>query len=377
MPSNGLTRRRFMAAAAAGVALAPVALPRAGHADDVPALSDHEALAYEKLEGGRVHCLLCPRECIVPDGGRGSCGVRENQAGVYRSLVYARVCAAHVDPVEKKPLFHFLPGTGAFSIATAGCNVECQFCQNYQISQAVPESETLKPRFLPPEKVVELAQQAQCPTIAFTYSEPTVFYEYTLDTAAAARAAGVHAVSISNGFIQADPMKRLCEVLSAVKIDLKAFTEDFYRRYVRGGRLQPVLDTIELLHELGKHTELVTLLIPGLNDSEEEVRRMSRWVLETVGPDVPLHFTRFHPAYKMKNLSPTPPATLVRAREIAVEEGVRYAYVGNLPGHEYESTFCHSCGKRVIERYGFYLGEVKLKDGRCEYCATEIPGVWK
>ncbi|KPK57968.1 MAG: hypothetical protein AMK73_09630 [Planctomycetes bacterium SM23_32] len=336
-------------------------------------VSDREALAYEKLGGGRVRCLLCPRECITSDGQRGYCEVRENQGGVYKTLVYGRVCAAHVDPIEKKPLFHFLPGSRAFSIATPGCNVECQWCQNWQISQVRPED--IETEHMPPQRVVEVAGGYQCPVIAFTYSEPTIFYEYMLDTAAEARKAGVRAVSISNGFIQAEPMKRLCEVLSAVKIDLKGFSEEFYRDHVFG-RLGPVLDTIVLLKEQGMHTELVTLLIPGLNDSEDELRDLSRWVVQHVGADVPMHFTRFHPDYKMRNLNLTPARTVERAREIAVAEGVHYAYTGNLPGHDYENTFCHSCGAKVIERYGFHVGAVRIKDGKCENCGAAIPGVW-
>jgi len=361
---------------AAGAGLCPLALGGcSGEADGAAGEAGvREALAYEKLNGGDVVCMLCPHQCTVSDGQRGLCGVRENQGGTYNTLVYGRVCAAHVDPIEKKPLFHFLPGTKAFSVATPGCNVECQFCQNWQISQARPED--IRTEYMSPTDTVAQAQRYKCPTIAFTYTEPTVFYEYVLDTARAGKEAGVHCVNISNGFIQAEPMKRLCEVLAAVKIDLKAFTEDFYRRYVRG-RLRPVLDTLELLKKQEKHFEIVTLLIPGLNDAEDEVRGLSKWVVKNLGPDVPLHFTRFHPAYKMTNLAPTPPATIVRAREIAASEGVHYAYVGNLPGHDYENTRCHACGKLLVKRYSFYVEEVHVKAGKCEYCAQPIPGVWE
>lgn len=370
-----MRRREFLKAAAAGLAACPLAASCSAEAGEPSALSDHEALAWEPMDGGRVHCMLCPRECIVPDGGRGACGVRENRGGTYRSLVYARAAAAHVDPIEKKPLFHVLPGARAYSIATAGCNVECQFCQNWRLSQSLPED--LRARYLPPEGVVEEARKHDCEAVAFTYNEPTVFYEYTLDTARAARRAGVHSVTISNGFVQADPIKRLCEHLSAVKVDLKAFTEDFYRRYVRGGRLKPVLETIKRVHGLGKHLELVILLIPGLNDSEDEIREMSRWVADEVGPDVPMHFSRCHPAYKMTNLARTPERTVVRAREIAVEEGIHYAYVGNLPGHEYESTFCHSCGEKIISRYTFHVQKMAIESGKCAHCGAAIPGVWE
>jgi len=368
-----LSRREFVKAAA-GAAASVCGIAAGGTAEaGRPLLSDREALYYQKLRGGMVRCNLCPLRCIVGEGARGLCGVRENQGGTYRTLVYGRLCAAHVDPIEKKPLFHFLPGTKSFSIATAGCNVECQFCQNWDISQAAPED--VRTTYKRPEEVVELARRRDCASIAFTYSEPTVFYEYSLDIARAGKEAGVPCVSITNGFIQPEPMKQLCESLSAVKIDLKAFTEEFYREYVLG-ELQPVLDTIVLLKKLGMHTELVTLLIPGLNDSEKEIRDLSRWVVKNVGPDVPLHFSRFHPAYKMTNLAKTPERTVIRAREIAAAEGVHYAYVGNLSGHEYESTYCHNCGKRIIERFGFHVGEVQIVDGKCAHCGTAIPGVW-
>ncbi len=374
MYRKGLSRRAFIKAAAGAAALVCPLVGSRTAAADRPALSDREALHYEKLRGGMARCNLCPHQCIVADGARGLCGVRENQGGIYRTLIYGRLCARHVDPIEKKPLFHFLPGTRAFSIATAGCNVECQFCQNWDISQAAPEA--VEAVYTRPEEVVELARRYDCASIAYTYSEPTVFYEYSLDTSRAGKEAGVHSVSITNGFIRPDPMKQLCEVLSAVKVDLKAFTEEFYKKYVLG-ELQPVLDTIVLLKGLGMHTEVVTLLIPGLNDSDSEIRDLSRWLVKNVGPDVPLHFSRFYPAYKMTNLAKTPEATVIRAREIAVSEGVHYAYVGNLQGHEYESTYCASCGKRIIERFGFHVGEVQVKDGKCGYCATAIPGVWQ
>jgi pyruvate formate lyase activating enzyme len=369
---DGLSRRDFIRVAA-GAGLGALALSQVAAARTFP-VSDHEALAYEKLADKQVVCLLCPRECSVADGKRGYCEVRENQGGVYKSLVYGRVCTAHVDPIEKKPFFHFLPGTMAYSLATAGCNLDCQFCQNWEISQARPED--IESEYVPPAEVVARARRYECRSIAFTYSEPTVFYEYMLDTARAGKEAGIPGVSVTNGFIQAEPMKRLCEVLGAVKVDLKGFTEEFYRRYTLS-RLKPVLDTIELVKAQGMHLELVTLLIPTLNDSEAEVRELSRWVVKNLGPDVPMHFTRFYPLYKMTNLPATPAATLDRAREIAASEGVHYAYVGNLPGDKYESTYCHSCGKMIVERYSVSVQAVHVKDGKCEYCGTAIPGVWK
>ena len=380
MRGAGLSRRRLLQLAAVGAAAAalPVAERAAGAADEAAQeasqLSDHEALAYEKLSGLRVRCKLCPRECTVPNGQRGHCRVRRNQGGVYRTLVYARPCALQKDPIEKKPLFHFLPGTYAFSIATAGCNVECQFCQNWRISQFPPEE--VESTYCPPDAVAELAVRSDCRTIAYTYSEPVVFYEYMLDCAREGNKKGVRSVMISNGYINPEPMRALCKELAAVKVDLKAFTDDFYRDTVRGD-LQGVLETLKLLKELGMHNEIVVLLIPGLNDAEDEVRKMSDWMVQNLGRDVPMHFTRFRPAYKMTNLEPTPVRTLERARQAAVGQGVHYAYVGNVPGHQYEHTFCHQCGKKVIGRYGYRVLETHLAGGRCEFCGTSVPGVWQ
>jgi pyruvate formate lyase activating enzyme len=376
---NDLSRRDFMRLAALGVAAAScpfaASLSRAAAGEtEQPKLSDHEALAYEKLEGLRVRCVLCPRRCEVADRERGYCGVRENQGGTYRTLVYARACAHHVDPIEKKPLFHFLPGSLAFSIATAGCNFECKFCQNWQLSQFRPEQ--VDSDYLPPAKVAALAKEKDCRVIAYTYNEPTIFYEYVLDAAREGNKLGLRSVTISNGFILPDPMKELCKELGAVKIDLKGFTEKFYKDYT-GGALKPVLATIELLKKAGVHNELVVLVIPGLNDGEDEIRQMSAWVVKTVGPDVPMHFTRFQPNYKMMNLSPTPVKTLERARDVAVAEGVHYAYMGNVPGHDYEHTYCHKCRKRIIGRYGFEILAMDVADGKCRFCGADIPGVWK
>jgi len=374
MSGTKLSRRDFirLTVAGAGAAVCPLAARAAEQKH--PHLSDHEALAYKKLPGGKVLCQLCPRACTANDGQRGYCGVRENQGGVYKTLVYARPCSLQKDPIEKKPLFHVLPGTFAFSIATAGCNLECQFCQNWRLSQFLPED--LEPVYCPPDKVAEAAQKSKCKTIAYTYNEPTIFYEYMLDCARAGNKAGVRSVMISNGFINPEPMKVLCKELAAVKIDLKAFSEAFYRRYVRG-ELKPVLATLELLKKLGMHFEIVNLLIPALNDGEEDIKKMTGWVLEKLGADVPMHFTRFHPAYKMTNLTPTPLKSLERAREIAAKAGVHYAYTGNAPGLEYESTYCHNCGKKIISRYGMHASAVNIKDGKCEFCETKIPGVWK
>jgi len=333
----------------------------------------HDAMWFERLPDKAVHCRLCPRECTVAEVERGYCGVRENRGGDYKTLVYGALCSINIDPIEKKPLFHYLPTTTALSVATAGCNMECKFCQNWRISQYRPEQ--VDSLALPPENLVRVARTRGVPTLAFTYSEPVVFYEYMHDTAALGRKQGVGSVMISNGYILADPMRELCRHLTAVKIDLKAFTEAFYRDQC-AGHLKPVLDTLEVLAAVGIHTEVVVLVIPTLNDSSDEIRRMAKWLLDHMGPDVPLHFSRFHPTYRLNNLPPTPIATLDRARKIAMDAGLHFVYVGNVPFHEGEHTYCPGCGKVVIKRVGYRTDVSNLKDGACRACGRKIPGVW-
>jgi pyruvate formate lyase activating enzyme len=333
----------------------------------------HEAMFWEKLPENKVKCMLCPRECHVADVERGYCGVRENQGGAYQTLVYGALCSANVDPIEKKPLFHYQPGTTAFSIATAGCNIECKFCQNWQISQFRPEQ--VPSRLVTPEQLVAVCRRHDCPTIAYTYSEPVIFYEYMHDTAALARERGIGSVMISNGYIQEKPLRQLCRHLTGVKIDFKAFTEEFYHETC-AGELKPVLETLETLKDIGIWFELVILIIPTLNDSAEEIQKMSQWVLQHLGPDVPMHFTRFHPTYRMKNLPSTPVATLERCRKVAMDAGVRYVYAGNVPMHPGENTYCHQCGQELIRRVGFRVAANRIEGGKCSKCKTAIPGVW-
>ena len=309
----------------------------------------HEARWWKALEGKRIQCELCPRGCKVADRERGTCGVRENRDGKYYTLVHSRPCTAHVDPIEKKPFYHVLPGKTAFSLAAPGCNLECKFCQNWEISQVRPEQvHTVSAR---PEDVVRLAREQSSPAIACTYSEPTVWSEYVYDIAAAAKKSGLHCLMVSNGFIQAPPMTELTTVLSAVKIDLKAFTEKFYREQCRG-ELRPVLDTLRLLGKRKVWLEIVTLLIPGLNDDEKDIRAMARFVRDEVGIEVPLHFTRFRPAYRMMNVPSTAIETLERAREAALTEGLHFVYVGNVLGHPGNHTYCPGCKTVVIKRTG-------------------------
>jgi pyruvate formate lyase activating enzyme len=336
-------------------------------------VTPHPALHWEKQSGRRIKCTLCPRECLVDDRERGYCGVRENRGGDYFTLVWGNPCTLNIDPVEKKPLNHFLPGTKIFSLATVGCNVNCKFCQNWQISQVRPEQE--RSYDASPQKIIEMAKQSGSPAIASTYTEPVVFYEYVKDIGRIALQQGLKNVIISNGYIQEKPLLELLPYLSAVKIDLKAFTERFYKEIV-GGELKPVLDTLERLVKAGMWTELVYLVIPTQNDDAAEIRSMCRWVGEKLGRDVPVHFTRFHPEYMLKTLPPTPVATLEQAREIALAEGLHYAYVGNVPGHPGEHTYCPSCQAVVIHRSGFRVELDGFAHGACKKCRQKIPGVW-
>lgn len=332
-----------------------------------------EAQFYEKLPFRKTRCKLCPRECVIDDRERGYCGVRENRGGSYYTLVHSRVCAAHIDPIEKKPLFHFRPGTLALSVATAGCNVNCKMCQNWDISQSRPEQ--VRSTYLPPKDLATLAQQQHTPSLAYTYSEPVVFYEYMRDCAAAGHAAGLKSVVITGGFIQQDPLKKLCQEVDAIKVDLKGFSEKFYREVVNG-ELKPVLDALVTMRKLGMWTEIVYLVVPTLNDTDAEFRGMAQWVKSNLGADVPVHFTRFHPEYLLKNLPPTPLATLERAKAVADAEGLHYVYLGNIPGHPAENTYCPKCRRIVVARIGFTVTETHLRKGKCEYCQQVIPGVW-
>jgi len=324
--------------------------------------------------GDYVKCRLCPRGCVIAEGHRGECGVRENRGGVLHTLVFGNPCAVANDPIEKKPLFHFLPGTTALSIATAGCNLHCRYCQNWTISQVPPEK--TENHDLPPQRVTATAREMQSPTIAYTYSEPTVFYEYMLSTARLGRKQGLRSVVITNGYVNPEPLRELCEEVDAIKIDLKGINEQFYEQ-VCFGTLQPVLDSIKLIHEMGVHLEIVNLVVPTLNDDEGELRELIRWVRDSVSPEIPLHFSRFYPMYQLTNLPPTPVETLNRAWDMAKEEGLHYAYVGNMPDHPGNHTYCPHCGQRIITRMGFWVVENHIQAGKCAYCGAPIYGIWE
>jgi pyruvate formate lyase activating enzyme len=321
---------------------------------------------------GDVQCELCPTECVLGNYQVGGCRTRINKDGVLYSLVYGKPCAVAVDPIEKKPFYHFLPATSAFSIATAGCVLACKFCQNWQISQASPDE--VDAQNLPPADVVRQAMYNRCHSITYTYTEPTVFYEYMYDTAEIARRYGIRNTMHSCGYINEKPLRRLAKLLDAADIDLKAFTEDFYGR-ICGGKLKPVLDALVVLRQEKVWLEITNLVVPGLNDDARQIGEMCRWIVKELGPDVPVHFSRFTPQYKLKDLPPTPLATLTDAHRIARDAGVRYAYIGNIRT-EAESTFCHKCRKLLIERIGYFVKQNQIVQGKCRSCGTAIPGVW-
>jgi pyruvate formate lyase activating enzyme len=328
---------------------------------------------FISLEEGEIQCELCPRQCRVAKGKRGFCRVRENRDGKYYSLVYGNPCAIHLDPIEKKPLFHVLPATTSFSLATAGCNLQCKFCQNWEISQAFPED--VYNYDIPPERIVKKAKEMGAHSIAYTYVEPTVFYEYMIDIAHLTKKAGLLNVTHTNGFVNPAPLRNLCKMLDAANVDLKGFTETFYQELC-SGELHPVLESLKTLRQEKVHLEITTLMIPTKNDEGPAVKEMCLWIKKELGPETPIHFSRFYPLYKLKGLPPTPVSTLERARAIALSSGLEYVYIGNVPGHEAENTFCPKCKRMIIQRTGYMIGEVNMKSGKCKYCGKPIIGIW-
>ncbi len=329
-------------------------------------------MLYEKLAEDRVRCNLCAHRCVIPDGKKGICQVRENQGGVLYTLVYGRVIAHHVDPIEKKPLFHFYPGSTAFSIATPGCNFRCQWCQNWEISQMPREQHLVRGDPLSPEQVVIAAQDAGCRSVAYTYTEPTIFFEYAYDTARRAHEAGLANIYVTNGYMTKEMLETFHPYLDAANVDLKAFRDETYRTFV-GARLQPVLDTMRAMKRLGIWLEVSTLVIPAVNDDPAELRDAARFVAQELGVDTPWHISRFFPAYKMSDVPPTPPSMLQRAREIGLEEGLHSIYIGNV-GDE-EGTHCAHCGRLLMARLGFSVVQNDIRDGRCPGCGAPVSGV--
>ena len=330
---------------------------------------------WTKLPDGRVRCDVCPRECKLHDGQRGLCFVRAAQGGEVVLTTWGRSSGFCVDPIEKKPLNHFLPGTPVLSFGTAGCNLSCAFCQNWDISKS-RETDTLADRATP-DVIAAAAVKLGCRSVAFTYNDPTIFFEYAIDVAEACRAVGVQSVAVTAGYMSPAPRAEFYRHIDAANVDLKAFTEEFYFKITKS-HLQPVLDTLEYIkHETRTWLEITTLVIPGANDSAGEIERLSRWVVEKLGPDVPLHFSAFHPDYRMLDKPRTPQATLSMARRIAMEQGVRYAYVGNVHDLGRQSTYCHQCGTCLVERDWYALGRWRLDgEGKCLSCGTSCAGVF-
>ena len=333
-----------------------------------------EALFYERAAEGKVRCRLCPHRCLIKEGKTGTCGVRKNIDGTLFSLVYRRAISAHLDPIEKKPLFHFLPGSLSFSIATVGCNFRCRHCQNADISQMPRDRHVLQGHDLPPEEVVRMARKGSCRSISYTYTEPTIYFEYAFDTAVIASAQGLRNVFVTNGYISAEALRHIAPHLHAANVDLKSFRDSFYKE-ICGARLGPVLDSLRLYRELGIWLEVTTLVIPGENDSDEELGQIAAFIAGELGKDVPWHVSAFHPTYRLVDRPRTPAATLRRAIAIGRAAGLRYVYEGNIPG-EGEDTSCPSCARTVISRHGFTVRKNSLNQGRCPFCGEAVAGIW-
>ena len=335
-----------------------------------------EAVLWDK-QGDKIKCSLCNWRCLISEGKTGHCFVRKNIDGVLYSLNYDKICAANTDPIEKKPLFHFLPGSKSFSIAAIGCNFQCEFCQNWHISQMVRDTGKMNGQSYSPQQVIDGALKTGCKSIAYTYTEPTIYMELCSDCGKLAKQNGLSNVFVSNGFMTPEAVDFSKDWLDAINIDLKAFTEDYYQKLCKA-KLKPVLDTIKYIT---KNTniwmEITTLIIPGQNDSHEELKQLADFIVDSAGPEVPWHISRFYPNYKFTSAEPTPPSTIDSAYEIGKSAGLHYIYVGNLPGNSAESTYCHKCGKCLIKRLGYRIAsnEVK-KDGSCPSCKTPVSGVW-
>jgi len=332
-----------------------------------------EAMFYTKLDKKRVVCELCPRHCVIESGKRGFCRNRENREGILYSVVYNHPCSMGVEPIEKAPFYHFLPGTMRLTLATAGCNQQCKYCQNWELSQS--SMEDLQNYYLTPEQVIKASQEQNLKIICFTYTEPMVFYEYMYDIAVLAKKAGIKTAVVSGGFVNTEPLKKICKVVDAIKIDLKGFDETFYRD-VCGSELAPVLNACKTIKNSGVHLELVNLVVPSLNDDTNKIKAMCLWIKEYLGTDVPIHFSRFFPQYKLQNLPPTPISILEKAVKIAQNEGLKYVYIGNVPGHKNDNTYCPDCHKLLIKRQGYSIIENNLIKNKCKFCGSEIYGVF-
>ncbi|MBN2520052.1 MAG: AmmeMemoRadiSam system radical SAM enzyme [Bacteroidales bacterium] len=331
-----------------------------------------EGLFYSVTPKG-VKCLICPNECTIKENETGDCRNRINYEGKLYSIAYGNPCAVHVDPIEKKPLYHFLPNAKAYSIATAGCNLACLNCQNWEISQTSPKE--TRNYDLMPEKVVEQAILNKCETIAYTYSDPISFYEYTIDTSKIAQEKGIKNLIVTAGYINEEPLRNLCKYIDAANVDLKSFSNDIYMK-LNGGTLQPVLNTLKIIAEENVWLEITNLIVPGWTDDLAMIKKMCEWLCNNGLSNYPLHFSRFHPSYKLTQLPSTPIYTLEKAKEIALNAGIKYVYIGNVPGSDAQNTNCPQCNKVLIERKGYSILQNNIQDNKCKYCKTKIPGVW-
>ncbi len=335
-----------------------------------------EAYLYEPLDGTRVKCNLCSHRCVIKDGRRGLCSVRENQSGKLQTLVYGKLIARHVDPIEKKPLFHFLPGTLSYSVATVGCNLRCRFCQNADIAQMPADHKgMIMGETVTAQQVVDDAAKSGCRSIAYTYTEPTVFFEFAYDTARIAHARGIRNVFVTNGYMTSEALEMINPYLDAANVDLKAFSDKYYKDLC-GARLAPVQETLRRMKASGIFVEVTTLIVTGLNDDNVELQKLAEFIAHDLGADTPWHISRFHPTYKLTDRPATPVKTLTQAHEIGLQAGLKYVYTGNVPGNAGENTFCPGCGEMVIERWGFQVGALRVRDGHCQMCGGEIAGVW-
>ena len=334
-----------------------------------------EAYLYERLEDRKVRCNLCSHRCLIKDGKRGICAVRENQGGVLKTLVYGRLIAQHVDPIEKKPLYHVRPRSLSYSIATVGCNFKCRFCQNANIAQLPADRRgMILGDSCAPQDIVRAAQQANCESISYTYTEPTVFFEFAYDTAKLAHEKGILNIFVTNGYMTPEALHMINPYLDAANVDLKAFNDDFYKEQCSAKR-KHVMETLKLMKSLGIFVEVTTLLIPGLNDDPEELRQLATFINDSLGPDTPWHISRFHPTYKLTDRPPTPAESIHRARRIGLDAGLRYVYCGNLPGDTGENTTCYNCGESLIERWGYHISKIAIVDGKCPACGAAIDGI--
>ena len=333
-----------------------------------------EAMLYEHLEDKQVRCRLCAHNCRIKDGKRGVCLVRENRDGTLYTQAYGKSISHAIDPVEKKPLFHFQPGSSTFSIATAGCNFHCRFCQNWQISQVLRDGGSILGQALSTERIVALAQETGCDSISYTYTEPTIFFEYAYDTARLAQGVGLKNIFVTNGYMSAEALETIQPYLDAANVDLKSFDDSFYKE-LAGAKLQPVLNTLRLMKKLDIWVEVTTLIIPTWNDSEDGLCQIATFIAQELGVTTPWHISRFHPTYDLSNLPPTPIESLSKARQIGLAAGLRYVYEGNVPGSDGENTYCYSCGTLLIRRFGHRLVENKILAGHCYNCSSEIDGV--